>query len=153
MTSQLSSLSPSVRFFAGRSETFIESDTGWRHMSPEDEARSRTGLDRETHEPNIGIHVVRRPNGLVRIGFDLWKLDVNLRLATVENLESRWREQAARFSKPLLRSVSRRAHFSKSFAQFEVAPEELEGWKHELESVLSSVDSFEPIEARITENV
>ena len=136
---------PLVRFFSGRSQSFVQFGGVWRRMTPEDEARSHTGYDRETHEPNIGIYVIRRPNGLLRIGFDLWKLDMNLRPATIESLERRWREHSASFSKSLKRSTARRAHFSKSFACFEIAPECVEKWNQELEIVLSSPDSFEPI--------
>jgi hypothetical protein len=62
---------PLVRFFAGRSQSFVEFGGSWRRMTPEDEARSHTGYHRETLEPNIGIYATRRPNSLLRIGFDL----------------------------------------------------------------------------------
>jgi hypothetical protein len=142
-----------IRFFSGRSESFVQFAGSWRRMTPEDEARSHTGYHRETREPNIGIYVVRRPNGLLRIGFDLWKLGANLRPATIESLDRRWREHAASLSKSRQRSTSRRAHLSKSFASFEIAPECVEKWKAELEVVLSSPDSFEPIPRTIHTHV
>jgi hypothetical protein len=135
-----------VRFFAGRSQSFVQFGGSSRRMTAEDKARSHTGYHRETYELNIGIYVIRRPNGLLRIGFDLWKLDMNLRPATIESLERRWREHAASLSKSLQRSTSRRTHFSKSFACFEVAPERIEEWKDELETVLSNPDSYESVE-------
>lgn len=140
---------PCVRFFAGRSESFIQCGEQWRRMTPEDEARSRTGYDRETHEPNLGVFIIKRPNGLLRFGFDLGKLDANLSPAAVAHIECRWRAEASNFSKPLLRSSLRRAHFAKSFAEFEVAPERVEEWKRVLETVLSDPNSYEPIERRM----
>ena len=134
---------PPVRFFAGRSDSFVEFGGSWRRMTSEDEAHSHTGYHGETH---IGIYVIRRPNGLLRIGFDLWKLDVNLRPATIESLERRWREHATSLSKSLQRSTLRRGHFSKSFASFEIAPESIEEWKDELETVLSNPDPYESVE-------
>jgi hypothetical protein len=109
------------------------------------------GLDHETREANVGIYIVRRPNGLLRVGFDLYKLDVNLRPSAVERLASRWRQEGVNLSKSLLRSVGRRVHFSRSFAQFEIAPERLEEWKSELRSVLSEAGSYECVEHRISD--
>jgi hypothetical protein len=111
-------------------------------MSPEDLAHFHTGYDRETREPNIGIYIIRRPNGLLRIGFDLHRLDFNLRRETVERLRQCWSDEAANLSNPLRRSVERRAHFSKSFAQFEVEPRRVEAWKDELIASLENPESF-----------
>jgi hypothetical protein len=139
---------PLVRFFSGRSESFVQFGGSWRRMTPEDEAHNHTGYDRETHGPNIGIYLIRRPHSLLRIGFDLWKLDVNLSPSTIESLESRWREHAASLTKSLRRRAARRAHFSKSFACFEITPESIEEWKLELVVVLSNPDSYEAIDRR-----
>jgi hypothetical protein len=139
-------LPPNVRFFAGRSESFIQFGSDWRRATPEDEAKMHSGHNRETHEPCIGVYVVRRPNGLLCVGFDLWKLNVNLRPAAIERLQSRWRQQATSLSKSMLRSVLRRSHFSKSFARFEISSEHVEEWKSELAAVLSNPDSFEPLD-------
>ena len=139
---------PLVRFFAGRSQSSVQFGGSWRRMTPEDEARSHTGYHRETRESSIGVSLTRRPNGLVRVAFDLARLDLNLRPATIEHLRSHWHEEAAKFSKSLQRSTARRAHFSKSFASFEIAPERVEEWKLELDSVLSNPVSFEPIDRR-----
>jgi hypothetical protein len=136
---------PTVRFFNGRSECFVQDGSRWRRLTLEEEARDCTGYARETAEPHVGVYVVRRQNGLVRLGLDLWKLSVNLRPAVIEHLERRWRQEAAAFSKSLFRTVGRRVHFSKSFARFEIAPERLEAWKLELESVLSDPDTYESI--------
>lgn len=137
---------PVVAFYSGRMESFVGDGPGnYRRMTPEDAAKMHTGYDRETHEPNVGIYIVRRPNGLLRIGFDLWKINANLCPAVIERLEKRWRQEAASLSKSMLRHVSHRAHFSKSFARFEVLPERVEPWKDELSAVLSSPESYEPI--------
>jgi hypothetical protein len=104
-----------------------------------------SGHERETHEPCIGVYVVRRPNSLLCVGFDLWKINLNLCPAAIARIETRWRREAARLSNSLLRSAQRRSHFSKSFAKFEVAPERLEEWKSELTAVLSNPDSYQRI--------
>src|SRR5206468_2679846 len=134
---------PLVRCFSGRSELFVRDGRKWRRMSCEDEAHGFTGFNRETREPNVGIYIESRPNGLVRVGFDLWKLDANLRPAVIERIESRWRQEADRLSKPLLRHAARRAHFSKSFMRFEISSERIDEWNLELESFLSDPDSYE----------
>jgi hypothetical protein len=138
-------LAPRVRIFSGKAESFVQDGDRWRRMSSEDEAHSRTGYDGETHEPSIGIYVTRRPNELLRIGFDIFKLNVNLRRPVIERIESRWRQEAASLSKSLLRSVSRRVHFSKSFMRFEVSPERIDAWQLELESILSDPNTYESI--------
>ncbi len=33
------------------------------------------------------MYIVRRPNGLLRMGFDIWKLNANLRPAVIERME------------------------------------------------------------------
>jgi hypothetical protein len=135
-----------VKFFAGRSECFVQDGERWRRMLPEDEAHHHTGYDRDTHGPNVGIYVTRRPNGLLRIGFDLWKIDANLRPSVIERLESRWRErEAVNLSNSMLRRVSQRAHISKSFARFEISVHRLEEWRLELESILSDPNTYESI--------
>jgi hypothetical protein len=141
-------VAPHVRCFSGRSDSFILCGSEWHRSTPEDEAHFHTGYDRETHEPSIGIYILRRPNGLVRVGFDLGRIDANLRPAAIERLENRWTQEAASLSKSMFRRVASRAHFSKSFARFEAAPERLEEWKSELASVLSDPASFEPLERR-----
>jgi len=136
---------PCVRFFAGRSQSFVQCGEQWRRMTCQDEAKSRTGFDRESREPHLGVFILKRPNGLVQFGFDLRKLDLNLTPATIGGLEARWREGTVGFSKLLLRSVNRRVHFSASFAEFEIAPEHVDGWKLELESILSDPNSYEHV--------
>jgi len=143
---------PVVRFFAGRSESFAQSESGWRRLTSEDEAKMFSGHDRETHEPSIGVYVVRRSNALLCVGFDLWKINLNLSPAAIARIEKRWRQEATGLSKSLLRSAQRRSHFSKSFARFEISPERIEGWKAELESVLSDPASFETLERRPNTN-
>jgi hypothetical protein len=144
-TALLVPFSPIVHFFSGRSKSFVQCGSEWHRLTSEDEARLATGFSRESREPNMGVYVSRRPNGCVRIGFDLARLDVKLQPSAIERLERRWHEEAASFSKPLFRSVQRRVHFARSFAQFEVSPEHVEGWKLELESILSDPNSYESI--------
>jgi len=137
---------PHVQFFSGRQETFLQSGDTWHRATPEDSAKIHTGLDRESHEPNVGVYIVQRPNDLVRVGFDLWKIDANLRPSVLERLESRWRErEAVNLSKSMVRRVGRRVHISKSFARFEVSVHRLEEWKAELESILSDPNTYESI--------
>jgi hypothetical protein len=145
-------LPPNVRFFSGRSESYFQFGSEWRRATSEDEAHAFTGFDRVTREPSVGIYISKRPNGLLRIGFDLWRLNANLRPAIIERLQNRWRQESAALSKSLLRSAQRRSHFSKSFMRFEISPDQLEGWKVELESILSDPASFEPLECRPTAN-
>jgi hypothetical protein len=138
---------PTVRVFSGRPEGFVgqPNTDSWRRITVEEEARMRTGLNRETREPSIGVYVAVN-NGRVKIGFDLWKLDVNLKPDVLERLEQQWREgDAVLFSKQALRRVGRKVHISKSFVTIVTAPERLEFWKTELESILSDAHSFELI--------
>jgi hypothetical protein len=132
-----------VKFFAGPSEVFLSAG---RRATSEEEAHFFTGYNRNTDESYVGVHVGRRANGLVRIGFDIIKLDFDLRPETIERMRSQWVLDAASFSKSLLKSASRRSHFSKTFAQLEVSPAHLEGWKEELAAILSNPASYAPIE-------
>jgi hypothetical protein len=136
---------PVVKFFAGRSELFARDGRKWRRMSCEDEAHGFTGFNRGTNEASVGVYATKRPNGLMRVGFDLWGLSAKLQPTTVERIESRWRQEASAFSKPLQRSAARRAHFSRSFAMFEIAPEHVESWKCALSTVLENPESYEQL--------
>src|SRR5258708_5845034 len=131
-------LPPIVRFIEGRPSFCIGDPTGWRRATPEDEAKMHSGYDRTTHEPCVGVYVVRRPNGVLRIGFDLWKLNTNLRPAAIERLQSRWRQQATSLSKSILRSVLRRSHFSTTFSTFETSSQHPTRCTTELTSSLSN---------------
>ena len=117
-------------------------------MTPQDEAHACTGRDSDSREVQVGISISPRPNGLMKIEFDLFRLGANLRPPVIERLRERWEAEARTFSKLLLRSVSRRAHFSKSFAQFEVAPRNLEAWQAELSAILENPASYESLELR-----
>jgi hypothetical protein len=136
---------PTIRFFSGRSQSYFQFGSEWRRASAEDEAHAFTGFDHTTHEPSVGVYVERRSNRLLRIGFDLWRLSVNLCPAVIQRLQNRWRQESGALSKSLLRSAERRSHFSKSFARFEISPERLEAWKSELAAVLSNPDSYQRI--------
>jgi hypothetical protein len=137
---------PHVRCYSGKQDSFIQDGERWRRMNAEDEAHFHTGYDRETREPNIGVYITRRPNDLLRIGFDIFKLNVNLRPPVIERLERRWQQrEAVNLSKSMLRHVARRVHISKSFAQFEISIHRLEEWRLELESILSDPNTYESI--------
>jgi hypothetical protein len=139
---------PVVKFFSNRSELFVQDGRRWRRMSSADEAKARTGCDLTTNELNLGVGISQRPNGLLNVEFDLWRLGVDLRPETVERLRARWEREVLGFSKPLQKSVNKRVHFSKSFAVFEIAPAQLEEWKRELAAVLENPESFEATENR-----
>jgi hypothetical protein len=140
-----------VHFCAGRSHSFALDGDGWRRLTIEGEAVNCSGVNRETGEAGVGVYVARRPNGLLRIGFDVCRLGVSLRPAAIERLKERWISETSGLSKPLMRSVNSRAHFSRSFAQFEVSPERLAEWKLDLESILTDARLYESIEHRPTD--
>jgi len=142
---------PRVSFISRRPGMFTMIGSEWHHLTIEDEAHSQTGMSHETKEPSVGVFIGRRQNGLLKLGFDLARIGVNLRQEVVKQMEQRWRDQAAKFSKPLFRSVQRRAHFSRSFAQFEIAPERVEQWRGELSAILENPASYEPIPCQDTE--
>jgi hypothetical protein len=144
-TSALEIVAPQVRIFSGKSDAYFQFGSEWKRATSEDEAHHYTGFDRTTREPSVGVYVERRPNGLVRIGFDVWRLSVNLCPTVIERLQNRWHQEVGALSKSLLRSAQRHSHFSKSFARFEVAPERLEEWKSELAAVLSNPESYQQI--------
>jgi hypothetical protein len=134
---------PTVTFFRAPSKSYVLCGSEWQRVSPEEEARMHTGFDRVTREPHIGASIVRRPNGLLRMSFDLVRLDVRLRPSALARLERAWKEEAENFSKPLFRAALRRTHFSRVFVQFEVLPERDEQWKAELSALLENPASYE----------
>ena len=139
-------IAPQVRCFSGKQDFFIHDGERYRRTTPEDEAHFYTGYDRETHEPSVGIYIVPRGNGLLTIGFDLWKIGANLRPSAVEWLERRWQQrEAVNLSASMLRSVGRRVHISKSFARFEISLHRLEEWQAELSAILSNPESYEQL--------
>jgi hypothetical protein len=146
-SASVSLVAPTLTFHSGRQEYFVGDGPGcMRRMTPEDMARAHTGYDRESHEPHLGIYVVPVGNGLTRFGFDVFKLNLQLREATIERLQRRWREEAAAtLPKTLLRRVLRRTHLARSFVKFEVQPAAVEQWKGELESILSDPESYEQL--------
>jgi hypothetical protein len=135
-----------VKFFAGPSESFILDGSRGRRVTPREEAHFHTGYNRASGDVHIGAFVEPRKNGLVRVGFDVIRLDLDLRPQVIERIRDRWTAESARFSKPLLKSASCRAHFSKTFAEFEISPTQLESWKEELTSILSESGSFVELE-------
>jgi hypothetical protein len=150
MTTIAFHIAPTVRVFNKRSESFIQSGPGspWHRLTVEDEARLATGFNRETKEPSVGIYVAPQ-NGRLTIGFDLWRLGVNLAPTVLNRLQSLWHsEDAPLFSKTALRALDRKVHFSASFVTVVTLPERVAFWTDELVSVLSSPDSFESLERR-----
>ena len=81
----MNDLPPHVAFFSKRSERFFQVGSQWRRATPEDDAHFRTGRDQEG-ERHLGVYMVPRRNGMVRVGFDLWRLDLNLRPEIIERL-------------------------------------------------------------------
>jgi len=135
-----------IRFYSGRQESFIgDGPNCWRRMTPEDAARLHTGFDHETREPHVGIYISSQ-NGRAKIGFDLWRLGLNLAPAALARLEARWRsDDAVLFSQTALRTIHRKVHFSKSFATVVTMPERVEWWRAELESLLVNPESYEQL--------
>ena len=82
-------ISPAVRVFNKRSESFVQSGPGsaWHRLTAEDEAkRAIVCHNRDTREPSVGIYVIRTSSGRVKVGFDLWRLSANLTEAVVTRL-------------------------------------------------------------------
>lgn len=137
---------PIVKFFSGCSECFVQDDDRWRRLTPEDDAHGFTGFNRETNEASVGVYATKRPNDLLRIGFDIFKLSANLRPAVIERIKKQWQQrEAVNLSPPLLRAVGRRVHVSKSFAQLEISIHRLAEWESELSAILSNPESYESL--------
>jgi len=134
-----------VKFFEEPSKNAIIGPCEHRQATLKDDARYHTGYSAGSRKANVGIFVVPRANGLARIGFDLIRIDVNLRAAAIEELRARWTTESANLSKQLFKSVSRRSHFSKTFAEFEVEPRFVVGWKRKLTAVFSDGNNLEHI--------
>jgi hypothetical protein len=135
---------PSVEFFSGRQEAFVGTPgDSWHRVTPKEAANDFTGRDRDSHEPRIGVFIAPRSNGMVQVGFDLWRLDRNLTEPTCQRLRELFAIRSAGWSKPEHRYSRHRAHFSKSFAEFVVRREDVDAWKDELSGVLSNPGSFE----------
>jgi hypothetical protein len=138
---------PAVRFYERPSNSYVQLPGGsWHRLDAQDESHFGTGYDRSTHEPKIGIYILRKSADRIKIGCDLARVDVNLKPTVLEKLEEQWRSgDAALFSKSALRNVSRKVHFSRSFVTIICVPERLSFWRSELESILSDPFSFDPI--------
>jgi hypothetical protein len=136
---------PTVKIYSGRQESFYANGPhDWRRMTAEDTAKAHTGYDSQTPEPRLGVYILPRPNGLVRMGDNI-KLAVNVREDVLERMAARWREQVATLPKTQLRRLLNRAHFCRTFVRFDTQPESVDGWTRELESILSNPESYEPI--------
>jgi hypothetical protein len=139
-------IAPSIEFFSGRQEAFVKDSVGsWHRLTAQEAAKEFTGRDRESRELRVGVFVSPRSNGMVQLGFDLWRLDSNLTESTCEHLRKLHVSRSSGWSKAELRYSRDRAHFSKSFAEFVVRQDDLDAWKDELTNVLSAPGSFEPL--------
>jgi hypothetical protein len=137
---------PTVKVYSGRQESFYANGPhDWRRMTAEDTAKAHTGYDSQTREPRLGVYILPRPNGLARMGYDNSKLGVNVREDVLERMAARWREQVATLPKTQLRRLLNRAHFCRTFVRFDTQPENVNGWTRELDSILSSPESYEPV--------
>jgi hypothetical protein len=139
-------MAPSIEFFSGRQEAFLKDSVGsWHRLTAQEAAKEFTGRDRDSRELRIGVFVSPRSNGMVQIGFDLWRLDSNLTESAREHLRKLHVSRSSGWSKSDLRYSRDRVHFSKSFAEFVVREEHVNVWKDELAQVLSDPGSFEAI--------
>jgi hypothetical protein len=137
---------PSIEFFSGRQEAFVKDSVGaWHRLTAQESAKEFTGRDKDSRELRIGVFVSPCSNGMVQLGFDLWRLDSNLTESTCEHLRKLHVSRSSGWSKSELRYTRDRVHFSKTFAEFIVRHEELDEWKEELSRTLSDHASFEAI--------
>jgi hypothetical protein len=137
---------PKVRFFSGRQSTFIgDSGSSWHRMTAREKTLGATGYDRDTHEPHLGISIESVSNGLKRIEFDISRLNLKLGPAVPARLRQFWLERNGDFSPTQIRHLIRRAHFSDTFARFEVRTNDIAEWRYELESILSGPEAYELI--------
>lgn len=137
---------PSIEFFSGRQESFVKDSVGsWHRLTAQEAAKEFTGRDRDSHELRIGVFVSPRSNGMVQLGFSLWRLDKNLAEPTREHLRELHASRSSGWSHDELRYSRSRVHFSKTFAEFVVRHEDLDDWKDELSRVLCDPASFEAI--------
>jgi hypothetical protein len=139
-------IAPSVEFFSGRQDAYIGiPGLSWRRVTAKEAAHGFTGRGRDSHEPRIGVFVAVLQGGMARLGFDLWRLDVNLTESACERLRALHAARSARWSKAELRRTRDRVHFAKTFGEFVVKREDVEEWKDELSHVLSDPGSYEAI--------
>jgi hypothetical protein len=139
-------IAPSVEFFSGKQEAYVGvPGLSWRRITPKEAAQDHTGFAHATRECHVGVYVVPVSNGLVRLGFDLWRLDMNLKPSVCERLEQCLRSRVTGLSKSQLRYFYRHSHVSRSHADFVVRPEDLSGLKDELSAILSDLGSYEAI--------
>ena len=139
-------IAPTVEFFAGKQDGFAGvPGVSWHRLTPRESAKGHTGYSREAREPKVGIYVEPVPNGLTRIGLDLWKLNVNFRPSVIERLEQRLIASTNDLSKSQRRYALRHLHVSRTFMEFVVKAEDVEKWKSELSRLLTDPGSFEPL--------
>lgn len=142
---------PSLKYFSAKSDSYVWFDGRCVRLTPEDDARFHTGFSQPNREPQLGISITRRQNGLFRFTVDLWRLDVRLRDRVVRHVESRWEAQASAagflgLSKSAFRRVLRRATFTNTLLQFETTQLGVDEWKFELAAILSDSDSYESLQ-------
>lgn len=145
MSTTITFAAPSVEFFAGRQETFERTPNGsYRRMTAKDAANLHTGSSSDG-QSHVGVFFSPRQNGMVEVGFSLWRLAANLTPATCEQLREHFVSRSRAWSKSELRYSRDRVHFAKTFAEFVVREGEVDEWKVELSVVLSDPGSYEAI--------
>jgi hypothetical protein len=138
-------IAPSVEFFSGRQESFVGDPGSWHRVTAREAAQMHTGGSHATGDRHLGVFVIPISNGLIRVGLDLWRLDMNLRPPTVERLERRLRSLSAKLTKSQLRYFDRHTHISRTVVDVVVMAEEVDAWKDELSGVLTDPGSFEAL--------
>jgi hypothetical protein len=132
-----------------RASFYIDDGTGWRRMSPVDEAHASTGFDQATGRHHIGVSVFRRSGDRFVLAFDLSRLNRKLTSAAVLRLASAWRHVEGH---PLSSRSRRRAHFSATFAEIPTTLDRLDWWRAELRYVLMDPISYESAVTHLTVN-
>jgi hypothetical protein len=145
MTLSAEIAAPHVQCFSGQQHSFIQCGSEWHRMTPRDEAHAHTGQDRQTGELNIGVFIERRPGDRVIIGFDVFRTGLRLKREVTERLDLKWQEEVATLPSRTLRHLSRKAHFSLSFAEIPTTAARVEYWQGEIERALSDPGSYEQL--------
>lgn len=105
------------------------------------EAYMRTGRDRSTGRLGVYVSLRHCRHGLVHIEFDVFRLGLRLRSKVLTRVRRKWRSQVT----PLPQTMKRRIWLDHGLClfRFQTLPQHVEGWKRELEAVLSEGTSYE----------
>jgi hypothetical protein len=143
MNSALLNTFPRVTFYTAPSKLYVEDRSRWRRMTPEEDARAHTGYDRETREPQVGVAIRHRQNGRYHFSVDLWRVNLKFREDALEPLAARWREEITSLPKTIRQKLA--FSWSASILELEAMPPYVDGWRAELERVLSDPRTYERI--------